>query len=282
MVQIVPRRGLSMHHHNKHRATLLNDSHMIMKDLTTNRTNITSEVDFNWNPVIDSNFLRTAPFFKDFAHQHGTSEENLNEVASCCTPQIHAEGVMLIQEEEMNGSWFVVLEGEVRRTKDGEEVDTIGAGNFFGMRSAIIGMASPATVVTTMPTKLLAIDGMRTRDLFKHMPNLEKLMKKTVEDRQHKENKAVEKARRKIADKAHKLTEYFIKEFGRKKSGATKKREMEANNLQEMQLDTTEKIHAEVEALSETVNRVDEQMAQVSSDIETIKHLLTRKTQIFG
>jgi CRP/FNR family cyclic AMP-dependent transcriptional regulator len=64
---------------------------------------------------------------------------------------------VIARQGEIGTGLFVVIDGSVRVVRDGEELATLGGGEFFGEMSVIDGLPRVAMVVTTEPTRCLAL-----------------------------------------------------------------------------------------------------------------------------
>jgi CRP/FNR family transcriptional regulator, cyclic AMP receptor protein len=64
---------------------------------------------------------------------------------------------VIARQGEIGTGLFVIIEGTVRVVRDGEELARLGAGDFFGEMSVIDGLPRVAQVVTTEPTRCLAL-----------------------------------------------------------------------------------------------------------------------------
>ena len=64
---------------------------------------------------------------------------------------------MIARQGEIGTGLFVVIDGAVRVIRDGTELARLGAGDFFGEMSVIDGLPRVAQVVTTAPTRCLAL-----------------------------------------------------------------------------------------------------------------------------
>ena len=72
-------------------------------------------------------------------------------------------GEAIVEQWQVNRDLYVVLDGEVEVTADGETLTTCGPGDFFGELAAIdwgagFGRTRSATVTATKPTRLLVLD----------------------------------------------------------------------------------------------------------------------------
>jgi CRP/FNR family transcriptional regulator, cyclic AMP receptor protein len=64
---------------------------------------------------------------------------------------------VIARQGEIGTGLFVVIDGAVRVIRDGKELARLGAGDFFGEMSVIDGLPRVAQVVTTAPTRCLAL-----------------------------------------------------------------------------------------------------------------------------
>jgi CRP/FNR family transcriptional regulator, cyclic AMP receptor protein len=64
---------------------------------------------------------------------------------------------VIARQGEIGTGLFVVIEGAVRVVRDGEELARMGPGDFFGEMSVIDGLPRVAQVITTEPTRCLAL-----------------------------------------------------------------------------------------------------------------------------
>jgi CRP/FNR family cyclic AMP-dependent transcriptional regulator len=64
---------------------------------------------------------------------------------------------VIARQGEIGTGLFVVIDGAVRVVRDGIELARLGPGDFFGEMSVIDGLPRVAQVVTTAPTRCLAL-----------------------------------------------------------------------------------------------------------------------------
>jgi CRP-like cAMP-binding protein len=64
---------------------------------------------------------------------------------------------VIARQGEIGTGFFVIVDGAVRVVRDGQEIARLGAGDFFGEMSVIDGLPRVAQVVTTEPTRCLAL-----------------------------------------------------------------------------------------------------------------------------
>src|SRR3954463_2442523 len=110
----------------------------------------------------------------------------LNDVVlfSRCTPRQrrtiarHAQiaelpqGVDLIRKGETGDALFIILEGEASVVDDGEEVDHVGAGAYFGELAILDGEPRSATVVAATDVRVAVIGIRMFRTLLREFSDL--------------------------------------------------------------------------------------------------------------
>jgi CRP/FNR family transcriptional regulator, cyclic AMP receptor protein len=64
---------------------------------------------------------------------------------------------VIARQGEIGTGFFVVVDGAVKVVRDGDEIARLGPGDFFGEMSVIDGLPRVAQVVTTEPTRCLAL-----------------------------------------------------------------------------------------------------------------------------
>jgi CRP-like cAMP-binding protein len=64
---------------------------------------------------------------------------------------------VIARQGEIGTGFFVIVDGTARVVRDGQELARLGPGDFFGEMSVIDGLPRVAQVVTTAPTRCLAL-----------------------------------------------------------------------------------------------------------------------------
>ena len=64
---------------------------------------------------------------------------------------------VIARQGEIGTGLFVIVDGAVRVIRDGDELARLGPGDFFGEMSVIDGLPRVAQVVTSAPTRCLAL-----------------------------------------------------------------------------------------------------------------------------
>jgi CRP/FNR family cyclic AMP-dependent transcriptional regulator len=121
--------------------------------------------------------LRRCPFFADL------SRNELIELAKASEDMEVEEGRVLTREGESGREFFVIVEGEVAVTKDGNEIRRMGPGDFFGEIALIEDTPRTATVTATAPLRFFVLTRQSFRSLLAHQPELEQKVNQALEER---------------------------------------------------------------------------------------------------
>jgi len=108
-----------------------------------------------------------AEFHKERAYSvfdHLPHQEVENFVATLQTMSLQP-GEVAVRQGGPADKFFIVTEGEVEIFREGEDPETLGAGQFFGEMAILRDKPRQATVRATAPTTLLTID----RDTFSEL-----------------------------------------------------------------------------------------------------------------
>jgi CRP/FNR family cyclic AMP-dependent transcriptional regulator len=122
--------------------------------------------------------LSRAPLFRTLRRH------DLIELAKVTEDLEVEEGKVLAREGEIGQEFFVIVEGEVAVSKDGQDVRTLGPGDFFGEIALI--WDSPrrtATVTATTPLRFFVLTRQSFRSLVDHYPEVEKCVLDALEER---------------------------------------------------------------------------------------------------
>jgi CRP-like cAMP-binding protein len=122
--------------------------------------------------------LGRAPLFKSL------SRGELVELAKVTEDLEVAEGKVLAYEGDIGQEFFVIVEGNVSVSKDGEEVNALGPGDFFGEIALI--WDSPrrtATVTAVSPLRFFVLTRQAFRNLISHQPEIERRVLGALEER---------------------------------------------------------------------------------------------------
>jgi len=100
------------------------------------------------------------------------SEPELAEVAAWFEVKDVGPGVRLVGEGATGFSFFIIGEGEVAVTAQGEAIATLGPGEFFGEMALLGEGRRKATVTTTTPVRVLVVFGDDFRRLQENYPGI--------------------------------------------------------------------------------------------------------------
>jgi CRP-like cAMP-binding protein len=112
------------------------------------------------------------------------SRAELVELAKRTEDMEFAEGKVLAREGDIGHEFFVIVDGEVAITKDGEEVRRLGSGEFFGEIALV--WDSPrrtATVTSTSPIRFFVLTRQAFRGLIDKHPDIEQKVLEQIEER---------------------------------------------------------------------------------------------------
>jgi CRP/FNR family cyclic AMP-dependent transcriptional regulator len=121
--------------------------------------------------------LARCPFFE------GLSRGDLLELAKVSEDMEVEEGKALTREGLSGSEFFVIVDGEVSVTKDGQEIRTLGPGDFFGEIALLEDTPRTATVVAKTPLRFFVLTRQSFRSLLAHQPELEQKVLAALEER---------------------------------------------------------------------------------------------------
>jgi CRP-like cAMP-binding protein len=121
--------------------------------------------------------LRRAPLFSSLARG------DLVELAKATEDMEVEAGKVLARQGELGQEFFVVVEGEVSVSKDGQEVRTLGPGDFFGEIALLEDVRRTATVTATSPLRFFVLTRQGFRGRVSRQPQIEEQVRKAAEER---------------------------------------------------------------------------------------------------
>ena len=97
-------------------------------------------------------------------------------------------GDALVSQWELSKEFFVLVDGAADIEVDGERVDSIGAGDFFGELGALdwgagFGYSRTATVRATERTRVLVMSGADLGEVMREIPLVESRIRAAVVQR---------------------------------------------------------------------------------------------------
>jgi CRP-like cAMP-binding protein len=93
------------------------------------------------------------------------------------------EGKVLTREGGSGSEFFVIIDGEVAVTKDGNEIRRLGPGEFFGEIALIEDRPRTATVTAATPLRFFVLTRQSFRSLLAHQPELEQKVNAALQER---------------------------------------------------------------------------------------------------
>jgi CRP/FNR family cyclic AMP-dependent transcriptional regulator len=111
--------------------------------------------------------IRSVPLFAR------CSRKELGEIAAIADEIDLPQGKALIRQGERGREFFVLLGGEVEIARDGEPIDTMAAGDFFGEIALVSKVPRTATVTATSPVRVLVVTDRDFRTLLEDSPQIQ-------------------------------------------------------------------------------------------------------------
>ena len=122
--------------------------------------------------------LAKAPLFA------ALSRQELGQLAKATEDLEVDEGKTLTREGDLGREFFVIVDGEVTVTQDGNEIRRLGAGDFFGEIALIYDNARrTATVTAVSPLRFFVLTRQSFRSLLEHQPEVEEKVMAALEER---------------------------------------------------------------------------------------------------
>jgi CRP-like cAMP-binding protein len=114
----------------------------------------------------------------------GLSKHELGELAKATEDLEVEEGRVLTREGDLGREFFVIVEGDVSVTQDGNEIRRLGPGDFFGEIALIYENARrTATVIALSPLRFFVLTRQSFRSLLEHQPEIEEKVMAALEER---------------------------------------------------------------------------------------------------
>jgi CRP/FNR family cyclic AMP-dependent transcriptional regulator len=104
----------------------------------------------------------------------GCSKHELEEIAHIADEIDLNEGKEMTREGSRGREFFVLLEGDADVTKDGQSINKLGAGDFFGEIALVSDTPRTATVTATSPVRALVITDRSFRRLLDESPEIQR------------------------------------------------------------------------------------------------------------
>jgi CRP-like cAMP-binding protein len=112
--------------------------------------------------------IKRVPLFAD------CSRGELEQIAQLADEIDLDEGKELTRLGETGREFFVLLEGEAVVTQDGNTINTLRKGDFFGEIALVEDMPRTATVTATAPVRVLVITDRAFKRLLENQPEIQR------------------------------------------------------------------------------------------------------------
>jgi CRP-like cAMP-binding protein len=113
----------------------------------------------------------------------GCSKRELEEIAHIADEIDLNEGKEMTRQGSRGREFFVLLEGEADVTKDGQSINKLGAGDFFGEIALVSDSPRTATVTATSPVRALVITDRSFRRLLDDQPEIQRKVLQALAER---------------------------------------------------------------------------------------------------
>jgi CRP/FNR family cyclic AMP-dependent transcriptional regulator len=111
------------------------------------------------------------------------SKGELQEIASIADEIDIAEGKELTTEGSPGREFFVIIEGTASVAQDGDQINDLGPGDFFGEVALVKDTPRTATVTATSPVRALVVTRQNFKRLIERQPDIERTVLKALVDR---------------------------------------------------------------------------------------------------
>lgn len=112
------------------------------------------------------------------------SKQELGELAKATEDLEVEKGKTLTREGDLGREFFVIVDGNVSVTQEGNEIRRLGPGDFFGEIALIYDNARrTATVTADTPLRFFVLTRQSFRSLLEHQPEIEEKVMAALEER---------------------------------------------------------------------------------------------------
>jgi CRP/FNR family transcriptional regulator, cyclic AMP receptor protein len=121
--------------------------------------------------------LKDVPFFSTL------KKKELEVVATQADELDVPAGKVLAKQGDLGHEFFVIEEGTADVSRDGEHINDLGPGDFFGEIALLEEERRNATVTATTPMTLIVMTRSSFRSLDSAMPHVHKVIQEAIEQR---------------------------------------------------------------------------------------------------
>jgi CRP-like cAMP-binding protein len=111
------------------------------------------------------------------------SRSELEQIAAIADEIDLPEGKELTREGGVGREFFVLVEGRADVRKEGQKVNELGDGDFFGEIALVSDVPRTATVVATAPARALVMRGSDFKSLLRKQPEIQMKVLEALADR---------------------------------------------------------------------------------------------------
>ena len=126
---------------------------------------------------MDARRLKDVPLFGEL------SSHDLERIAHWADEIEVPDGTHLLDEGRFPHEFFVILDGTVHVVHDGEQVASLGQGDFLGEIAIIEGLRRTATVVAATPVRAAVIHERDFREMCEELPVVEDRIRQAIRER---------------------------------------------------------------------------------------------------
>ena len=146
--------------------------------------------------------LRNVPIFTDL------TDSDLTKIASNMVPRVYEKGQMILLEESMGETFFIITQGAVKVTRlsaDGREVilAMLGESDFFGEMSLLDGEGRSANIVANEDAKVLTLSRNDFLDCLESYPKIAIALLEELAIRLRKSDQQIESLS--LSDSEHRI-----------------------------------------------------------------------------
>jgi len=114
----------------------------------------------------------------------GCTKRELRHVAAASREERLPEGHVLIREGERGREFYVLLDGTVEVTQNGQKIGLLGPGEWVGEVALISQIPRTATVVATSPVEVLVLTDHAFQRLLNDVPSIAAKVHASLKERQ--------------------------------------------------------------------------------------------------
>lgn len=111
------------------------------------------------------------------------SKGELQEIAAIADEIDIAQGKELTTEGSPGREFFVLIEGTASVAQNGDQINDLGPGDFFGEVALVKDTPRTATVTAMSPVRALVVTRQNFKRLIEHNPDIERTVLKALVER---------------------------------------------------------------------------------------------------